>query len=193
MISFNILFDFLNSIFPNAHCELNYTNDYELLIAIMLSAQTTDKAVNKVTSILFSKYKNIKELNDASIDDIERIVSFLGMGKKKAYNIKQISNLLVTKYDCIVPKDPSILVTFPGVGNKTKNCFLAEYYHMPYLAIDTHVQRISKRLNLVNEKDNVEVIENKLNKFIPDDKKVLFNHQLISFGRNICKAKNLMC
>lgn len=188
MIDKKLLFSYLDELFPDAHCELNYSNQYELLLAIMLSAQTTDKAVNKATAILFKHYPTLLDLKNADIKDIEKDISFIGMYHNKARNIKEIATVLIDKYDGIIPHDAKLLTSLPGVGNKTKNCFLAEAYNEPYLAVDTHVQRISKRLKLVKETDNVETIEKKLLKFIPSERLIKTNHQIIWFGRYKCKA-----
>ncbi len=193
MIDKIILFNYLDSLFPDARCSLNYKKDYELLIAIMLSAQTTDKAVNKVTAILFSRYDSLEKLKSAEISDIESIISFLGMYHLKAKNIKQIAIDLSDKYNNHVPCDEKSLLSLPGIGNKTKNCFLAEWYHLPFLAVDTHVTRISKRLGIVKDNDDVIKIENKLMRCIPKERLIKTNHQLIDFGRLICKAKNPQC
>lgn len=193
MINLNIFLSYLNKLYPNAHCELNYSNDYELLIAIMLSAQTTDKAVNKVTEVLFKRFQTLNELNNATKEEIQGCIYRLGMSDVKSKNIKEIARILIEKYNSKVPNDEEELLSLPGVGNKTKNCFLAEMYHLPFLAVDTHVQRISKRLNIASENDSVKEIENKLLKLIPQEKTILVNHQLISFGRNICKAKKPLC
>ena len=193
MIDKIILFNYLDSLFPDARCSLNYKKDYELLIAIMLSAQTTDKAVNKATAILFSRYNSLEKLKSAEISDIENIISFLGMYHLKAKNIIQIATILSEKYNSHVPYDEKSLLSLPGVGNKTKNCFLAEWYHLPFLAVDTHVTRISKRLGIVKDNDDVIKIENKLMRYIPKERLIKTNHQLIDFGRLICKAKNPQC
>ncbi len=193
MINLNIFLSYLNKLYPNAHCELNYSNDYELLIAIMLSAQTTDKAVNKVTEVLFKRFQTLNELNNATKEEIQGCIYRLGMSDVKSKNIKEIARILIEKYNSKVPNDEEELLSLPGVGNKTKNCFLAEMYHLPFLAVDTHVQRISKRLNIASENDSVKEIESKLLKLIPQEKTILVNHQLISFGRNICKAKKPLC
>lgn len=193
MINLNIFLSYLNKLYPNAHCELNYSNDYELLIAIMLSAQTTDKAVNKVTEVLFKRFQTLNELNNATKEEIQGCIYRLGMSDVKSKNIKEIARILIEKYNSKVPNDEEELLSLPGVGNKTKNCFLAEMYRLPFLAVDTHVQRISKRLNIASENDSVKEIENKLLKLIPKEKTILVNHQLISFGRNICKAKKPLC
>ena len=193
MINKDIFFEYLDELYSDAHCELNYKSDYQLLIAIMLSAQTTDKAVNKATAILFSKYDSLKKLADADICDIEKCISFLGMYKNKAKNVKGIAHTIYYEYGGVVPKDPDILMSLPGVGNKTKNCYLAEMYNEPLLAVDTHVQRISKRLGIVKENDSVEAIEKKLMRYIPKEKVNKVNHQIIWFGRYFCKAIKPNC
>lgn len=192
MINQEIL-NFLDEEFPTAHCELKYTKDYEFLIAVMLSAQTTDKAVNEATAILFKKYKTIEELANADKFDIEQCIKFLGMYKVKASNVKAIAKRLIEDYGSKVPNDAEALLSLPGVGNKTKNCVLGELYNEPLLACDTHVQRTSKRLGLVKENDSVEEIERKLIKQIPVERIVKTNHQLIWFGRYMCKAQHPLC
>lgn len=188
-----ILFNYLDELYPNAHCELNYSKDYELLIAIMLSAQTTDKAVNKATAILFNKYPTLIDLKNADINDIEKCISFLGMYKNKAKHIIGIATIIIDKFSGVVPTNESDLISLPGVGNKTKNCYLAEWCNKPLLAVDTHVQRISKRLKIVSQKDDPKAIEEKLMKFIPNDRLIKTNHQLIWFGRYFCKAISPNC
>ena len=187
------IFSYFDKEFSDAKCALNYSKDYELLIAVMLSAQTTDNAVNKATAILFSKYKTIEELANAKLEDVESIISFLGMYKNKAKNVIGIATRLLNEKGGTVPMDPDYLVTLPGVGNKTKNCVMAELFNVPLLAVDTHVQRISKRLGWVKEKDSVEVMEKKLVKLIPSTRLIKTNHQIIWFGRTICKAQNPLC
>ena len=187
------ILDFLDEEFPTAHCELNYKKDYEFLIAVMLSAQTTDRAVNEATAILFSKYSSLNDLANADKFDIEKCISRLGMYKVKASNVKGIARRLLSDYDGKVPNDPEALLSLPGVGNKTKNCVLGELYNEPLLACDTHVQRTSKRLGLVNENDSVEEIERKFVKIIPQNRIVKTNHQIIWFGRYMCKAQHPLC
>lgn len=187
------IFSYLDKTFPDAKCALNYSKDYELLIAVMLSAQTTDNAVNKATNVLFKRYPTLEELAKVDIRDIENIISFLGMYKNKAKNVKGIATRLLSEQNGKVPNDPEYLVTLPGVGNKTKNCVLAELFNEPLLAVDTHVQRISKRLNLVKENDSVETMEKKLVKLIPSNRLIKTNHQIIWFGRTICKAQSPLC
>lgn len=185
----NSFISYLSSLYPNATCSLNYSKDYELLIAVMLSAQTTDKAVNKVTAILFKKYPTLDKLKKAKLQDVEDIIHPLGMYKVKAKNIIEI----VKKLDKKVPNTREKLMEYPGVGQKVANVVLAELYHLPYFAVDTHCARISKRIGIAKENDNSKVIEEKIIKLVSKDKLILLNHQMIEFGRNICKAKNPLC
>lgn len=193
MINKEILFSYLDEKYPDAHCELKYSKDYELLIAVMLSAQTTDKSVNEATAILFSKYKTVEELAKADVGDVAFIIRHLGMYQVKARNVVGIAKILVEKYGGKVPNDPEALLEMPGVGNKTKNCVLAELYNEPLLAIDTHMQRVGKRLGIADEKDSVEKIEQKYMAFLPKDRVVKSNHQIIWFGRYFCKAMSPQC
>jgi len=187
------IFDYLNELYPNAHCELEYKKDYELLIAIVLSAQTTDIRVNKVTKILFSKYKSLEELSNANIEDIENIIREIGTYKKKSEFIKKISTKLIEDGYTKVPNDREYLLTLPGVGRKTINVFLAEIYDEPAIAVDTHVERVSKRLKLAKPNDDVLTVEKKLMKKIPKDRWIKTHHQFIFFGRYHCKAMSPNC
>ena len=193
MIKPELLFSYLDEKYPDAHCELNYTKDYEFLIAVMLSAQTTDRSVNQATAILFKKYKTVEELANADLSDVEFIIRHLGMYQVKAKNVIKIAQILVKQYDGKVPKDPEALLAMPGVGNKTKNCVLGELYNVPLLAIDTHMQRVAKRLGIADEKDSVEKIEQKYMSIIPKERAVKTNHQIIWFGRYFCKALSPEC
>ena len=187
------ILSYLEQIFPDAHCELTYNNDYELLIAIVLSAQTTDKSVNKVTPVLFDKYKTLESLANASLEDIEEIIKSIGTFKKKSQFIKNIAISLVNDYNGIVPNDRTYLESLSGVGRKTTNVFLAEYYKVPTIAVDTHVDRVSKRLKLAKENDTVAQVEQNLMKYIPKDKWIETHHRLIFFGRYMCKAIKPNC
>ena len=184
---------YMEELHPNAHCELNYTKDYELLIAIVLSAQTTDKRVNKVTKVLFNKYQNLKSLSKAPLTDIENIIREIGTFKKKSLFIKEIATKLVEEQNSTVPNDREYLKTLPGVGNKTINVFLSEYYNIPNIAVDTHVERVSKRLNLASKNDTVEIVEQKLKRIIPKEQWIKTHHQFIFFGRYHCKAIKPNC
>ena len=138
--------NYLDELEPNPVCELNYTKDYELLIAVMLSAQTTDKSVNKVTEILFCKYDSLEKLSQADREDIKKIIRPLGNFNKKAINIINIANSLLNDFQGIVPHTHEELESLSGVGRKTANVVLGELYNIPSLAVDTHVLRVSNRL-----------------------------------------------
>ncbi len=184
---------YLDELFPNPKCELNYSNDYELLIAIVLSAQSTDKRVNAVTPIIFSKYNSLRALKKAHLEDLESIIRPVGSFRKKASYIKNIATILDESYNGVVPKDRELLTALPGVGRKTANVFLSEFYNMPCIAVDTHVERVSKRLKLARKNDNVLVVEKKLEKVFSKEDWAKRHLQLVLFGRYFCKAIKPMC
>ena len=184
---------YLDELFPNPKCELNYNNDYELLIAIVLSAQSTDKRVNSVTPIIFNKYDSLKTLKKASLKDLENIIRPVGSFRRKASYIKDIATILDDKYNGIVPCDREKLIELPGVGRKTANVFLSEFYNIPAIAVDTHVERVSKRLKLASKGDNVLQIEKKLEKYFSKDTWARRHLQLVLFGRYYCKAIKPEC
>ena len=189
----NKILDYLDELYPNPKCELEYTKDYELLIAIVMSAQTTDKRVNMVNKVLFKKYQSIKELSEASLEDIEKIIKPIGTYKKKAVFIKEIATKLINDNIKVIPNDREYLSSFPGVGRKTINVFLSVIYNEPLVAVDTHVNRVSKRLKLAKDGDDVLEVEKKLMKKIPKDKWNKVNHQLVFFGRYKCKSISPLC
>ena len=187
------IINYLDELFPNPRCELEYNKDYELLIAVMLSAQTTDKRVNMVTRILFKKYDSLEKLSKADINDIIDIIRPIGTFNKKAENIICISKSLLNDKNGIVPNDRKYLESLSGVGRKTANVVLSNLYNVPCIAVDTHVSRVSVRLKLAKKNDDVLVIEKKLTKKFPKDKLCRLHHQLVLFGRYYCKAKNPLC
>lgn len=193
MINTERIFTYLESLFPNAHCELEYTKDYELLIAIILSAQCTDKRVNMVTREMFKKYTTLESLDAASLKDIENEIKSLGLFKNKAKSVKETVRILLEKYDGVIPKEKELLTKLPGVGNKTANVFRAEWYKEPEIAVDTHVARVSKRLGFASEKDDVSAVERKLRKQLQKEQYIKAHHLLIHFGRYFCKAINPNC
>ena len=186
----NKIIDYLNELYPNPKCELNYNKDYELLIAVMLSAQSTDKRVNECTKVLFNKYKTIKELNDANIDDIKSIIKPIGNQNKKAIYIKEIAKYLMNNK---ITNDRSKLESINGIGRKTASLVLGLLFNEQYLPVDTHVKRVSTRLNLVNKNDNVNIIEDKLTKIFKNYNLVRLHLQLVLFGRYKCKAIKPIC
>ena len=179
----NNIIEYLDELFPNPRCELNYNKDYELLIAVMLSAQTTDKRVNMVTDILFKKYDTLDKLARANINDIINIIRPIGTFNKKANNVISISKSLLEDKNGIVPNDRNYLEGLSGVGRKTTNVVLSNLYNVPCIAVDTHVSRVSKRLGIAKKNDDVLIIEKKLNKFFPKEKLNRLHHQLVLFGR----------
>ncbi len=185
--------EYLDFLFPDPKCELDYSNDYQLLIAIMLSAQSTDKRVNTVTPIIFTRYPSLEALKDASLDDLERIIRPVGSFRKKALYTKKIATILVDKYNGVVPRSREELEAFPGIGRKTVNVFLSEFYNEPAIAVDTHVERVSKRLGLCYQKDDVLQIERKLMKKFSKDVWGKRHLQMVLFGRYYCKAVKPEC
>lgn len=183
---------YLDSLFPDARCELLYTKDYELLIATVLSAQCTDKRVNMVTQELFSKF-DIFTLAKASLQEIEKIIRPVGTYTRKALYIKTIAEKLVADYNGIVPNNREFLESLPGVGRKTCNVVLSNIYDVPAIAVDTHVERVSKRLGIVKESDTVGIVEKKLMKFFPKEKWSRLHHQIVLFGRYKCKSISPIC
>ena len=185
--------DYLDELFPNPRCELNYTKDYELLLATMLSAQTTDKRVNSVTEILFKKYPTLKALSKANITDIQNIIRPIGTYHKKSENLIEIAKKLNKDYGETLPNNRDYLESLPGVGRKTANVVLSNIFNVPCIAVDTHVSRVSKRLNLAKENDNPLQIEKKLNKKFKKEDLCKRHHQLVLFGRYYCLARNPKC
>lgn len=193
MIVMTNILDYLDELFPNPKCELVYHKDYELLIAVMLSAQTTDKRVNMVTKVLFNKYPDLKSLSEADINDIIEIIKPIGTFNRKAVCVKEIAASLLKYCNGIVPNDREYLESLSGVGRKTVNVVLSNLYNENVLAVDTHVARVSKRLNLAKNDDDVLTIEKKLSRKFPKDKLGRIHHQLVLFGRYHCKANKPEC
>lgn len=185
--------EYLDELFPNPRCELNYNKDYELLIAVVLSAQTTDKRVNSVTPILFDKYKNLEELSRADVNDIAKIIKPIGTFNKKAMFVKEIATILNEQYNGKVPNDRMSLEKMPGVGRKTTNVVLSVLFNVPAIAVDTHVSRVSKRLGFAKKNDDVGIIEKKLMKKFDKSTWSKRHHQLVLFGRYHCKATSPNC
>lgn len=188
----NIIIDYLEELYPKAQCELVYHHDYELLIATVLSAQCTDKRVNIVTKNLWNNY-DLNSLSKAKIDDIEKIIHSLGNSNKKAFYIIQIAKRLVNECNGVVPNDREYLESLPGVGRKTCNVVLSNIYNIPAIAVDTHVERVSKRLKLAYANDDVYTIEKKLMRVFPKEKWSKLHHQIVLFGRYKCKAIKPIC
>lgn len=187
-----ILHEFDN-LFPDAKCELVHSNELELLIAVMLSAQTTDASVNKLTERLFQKYHTVEDYANAPIEELEQDLKSIGLYRNKAKNIKAMAQKLISDFGGQVPCEHEALQTLPGVGRKTANVVISEGFQVPAIAVDTHVERISKRLGIAQKKDSVLTVEKKLMKNIPKERWIKTHHQMIFFGRYHCKAMNPQC
>ncbi len=187
------ILDHLEQLYPDAWCEVNHKNAYELTIAVLLSAQTTDISVNKVTPLLFEKYPSVYELSQASLKDVENILKTLGLYRNKAKNIITLAKQVIENFDGEIPDNQTDLVTLAGIGRKSANVVVSCWYGVPAIAVDTHVSRVSKRLRLAYANDDVNVIERKLNRKFPKDRWSKAHHTMIFFGRYQCKAKNPDC
>jgi endonuclease-3 len=181
----------LDLLFPNPRCELDYTKDYELVLSVMLSAQTTDKRVNIVTSELYKKYDSLLKLNNLSIEELNDYLRTIGFHKTKSVYFKQIVSSLLEKGN--VPNDRQYLESLPGVGRKTASVVLSQLFDEPSFAVDTHVFRVSKRLGITTQKDDVLKTEEKLKKYFDKEKWNRVNSQLVLFGRYHCTSKNPKC
>lgn len=185
--------DKMGDMFPNAHCELNHSNPFELVIAVALSAQCTDVLVNKVTSKLFQKYKTPEDYLNVSLEELQQDIRSIGLYRNKAKNIQKLCQLLLDEYNGIVPIDRDELMKLPGVGRKTANVVVSVAYGVPAIAVDTHVERVSKRLAFCRWKDSVLEVEKTLMKKVPIEEWSVTHHRMIFFGRYHCKAQNPQC
>ncbi len=184
--------DILEDTYPEAECALDHKNVFELLVCVVLSAQTTDKSVNRISPELFSKYPDAKALSDADQADVEEILHSIGMYRTKAKNIISLAKELVIRYHGIVPNTYEELVELPGVGRKTANVVLSVGFGVQRIAVDTHVFRVANRIGLVSEKDVLKT-ELSLMDCIPEDRWSKTHHSLIFHGRNICDARKPKC
>lgn len=193
MITTDEILDQLEIMFPDAHCELIHKNPFELLVAVVLSAQTTDNAVNKVTPALFESFPDPKTMANADIKDIEDKIKRIGLYRNKARSIQNLSKSLLTSFDGNVPQSMKDLTSLAGVGRKTANVVRSVCFDIPSIAVDTHVERISKRLGLAKVYDSVEVVEQKLKRKIKREHWNKAHHLFIFFGRYFCTARNPQC
>ena len=187
-----VIFSTLKELIPNAKTELNYSSPFQLLIAVILSAQATDTSVNKATKKLFSVAESAKELSRLPTNEIELYIKTIGLYKNKAKNISLTSKIIETNYAGKVPHDRSILESLPGVGRKTANVILNTIFGDPVIAVDTHIFRLANRINLGPGKNPLEV-EKRLTKLIPKEFLVDAHHLLILHGRYVCKAQKPIC
>ncbi|MGX9133861.1 endonuclease III [Rummeliibacillus sp. JY-2-4R] len=185
--------DKMEEMFPDAHCELVHDNPFELTIATLLSAQCTDALVNKVTATLFKKYKKPEDYLSVPLPELEQDIRSIGLFRSKAKNIQKLCVRLLDEYNGVIPDSREELVTLPGVGRKTANVVLSVAFGQPALAVDTHVERVTKRLGLCKWKDSVLEVEQTVMRKTPMEKWSKTHHQLIFFGRYHCKAQNPNC
>lgn len=185
--------DTMADMFPHAHCELIHTNPFELLIAVVLSAQTTDANVNRVTEKLFQKYKTPEDYLAVPQSELEEDIRSIGLYRTKAKNIQKLCRKLLDEYDGNVPQTREELMQFPGVGRKTANVVISVAFNVPAIAVDTHVERVAKRLGFCRWKDSVLEVEKTLMRKIPEEEWSISHHRFIFFGRYHCKAMNPNC
>jgi endonuclease III len=185
--------DKMGEMYPNAHCELRHSNPFELIIAVSLSAQCTDALVNKVTKGLFEKYKTPEDYLNVSVEELQNDIRSIGLYRNKAKNIQNLCRMVLDDYNGQIPVDRDELIKLPGVGRKTANVVVSVAYGIPAIAVDTHVERVSKRLAICRYKDSVLEVERTLMKKVPKEEWSITHHRLIFFGRYHCKAQNPQC
>lgn len=187
-----VVVDILEELYPDAKAELDYSTPFELLIAVILSAQCTDVRVNMVTRILFEMANTAEKLAELPLQVIEEIIKPCGLYKTKAFNIKTTAERIVAQFDGQVPSDHDALVSLPGVGRKTANVVVSNAFNVPAIAVDTHVFRVSNRIGLANAK-TVEETEKQLMKGIDRELWTKAHHMIIFHGRRVCKARAPLC
>ncbi|MEY8750900.1 endonuclease III [Alkalicoccobacillus gibsonii] len=185
--------DVMGELFPEAECELVHKNPFELLIAVVLSAQCTDALVNRVTPALFEKYQTPADYVNVPVEELEKDIRSIGLFRSKAKNIQKLSQSLIDQYGGEVPRTRDELVGLAGVGRKTANVVTSVAFGVPAIAVDTHVERVSKRLGICRWKDNVKVVEETLMKKLPEEVWSDAHHRMIFFGRYHCKAQSPNC
>ena len=187
------MIDVISDMFPNAECELKHDNPFQLTIAVLLSAQTTDNSVNKVTAKLFQKYHTAEDFLQVPQEELENDIRTIGLYRNKAKNIQKLCRSLLDKFNGEIPRTHKELESLAGVGRKTANVVMSVAFDEPSLAVDTHVERVSKRLGICRWKDNVRQVEEKLCKVVPRERWNRTHHQLIFFGRYHCLARAPKC
>ena len=183
----------MKEMFPEAECELNHKNPFELVIAVLLSAQCTDVLVNKVTQELFKKYQTPEDYLAVSLEELESDIRSIGLYRSKAKNIKKLCRSILEEFNGEVPQTVKELETLAGVGRKTANVVASVAFGVPAIAVDTHVERVSKRLAICRWKDSVNEVEETLKRKIPEDEWSDTHHRMIFFGRYHCKARSPEC
>ena len=187
------ILDEMERLFPDAHCELNHRSPFELLVAVVLSAQTTDASVNRVTPQLFERFPTPQAMAQASAEEIGDCIRSIGLYRNKAKSLKALSTSLVENFGGIVPSSRKELMSLAGVGRKTANVVRSVCFDIPSFAVDTHVERVSKRLGFAKAQDDVEKVEEKLRRKIARERWNHGHHLFIFFGRYLCTARNPKC
>lgn len=187
------MIDVIADMFPNAECELKHDNAFELTIAVLLSAQCTDNLVNKVTRTLFQKYKTPQDYLNVDIEELQNDIRSIGLYRNKAKNIQKLCQSLLEQFNGQIPSTHKELESLAGVGRKTANVVMSVAFDEPSLAVDTHVERVSKRLGINRWKDNMTQVEDRLCSIIPKERWSRSHHQLIFFGRYHCLARKPKC
>lgn len=182
----------LRRAYPNARCELHFSNPLELAVAAILSAQCTDQRVNQITPELFRKYRTAADWAAAPPEVLEREIRSTGFFRNKARSIRALAHTLVEKFDGRVPDDLDTLVTLPGIGRKTANLLLASAFHKPGIIVDTHCRRVAQRLGLVSS-DDPDEIEMELKALLPEEVWSVFSHSMVFHGRYCCFARRPAC
>lgn len=180
--------EYLDKLYPNTKCFLNHQNDYQLLFAVIMSAQSQDKVVNIVTPVLFNKYQSLEALANANLNDVIEIIKIVGLAPTKAKNIISSAKILIDTFGGVVPKNREDLMSLPGVGYKTASVVRGELFNLNEFPVDTHVNRVMLRLQIANKKDTPKDLEQKLVKLYTGDNMIHFHRQVITFGREICIA-----
>ena len=186
------ILNLLKKHYPDAKTRLDFKNNYECIVAVSLSARTTDNQVNKITPELFQSYGDFYKLSSAKPSEIEALINKCGLYKSKSRNLVEMARIIVNDYHGDVPSDIIELMTLPGVGRKTANVVRSTLFNQPAIAVDTHVFRVSRRLGLATGKDTIKV-EKELMEIIPKKDWSKTHHQLITHGREICHSRKPLC
>lgn len=185
--------EIIGEMFPEAKCELEHRNVFELLVATILSAQATDVSVNKATPALFSAFPDPQALAGATMDEVIPLINSIGLYRNKAKYLIKMAQMLLTDFSGNVPRTREELMRLPGVGRKTANVVLSVGFNIPAIAVDTHVERVTKRLKMVPADASVREVEETLMKKLPEELWGIAHHRLIFFGRYRCTARHTNC
>ncbi|MCF1686060.1 endonuclease III [Tetragenococcus halophilus] len=179
----------INKLYPKLGTDLNHETNFQLLCAVLLSAQTTDVSVNKVTPQLFEKFPTPEAMSVASLEDIQQNIRSIGLYKNKAKYLKNMSQMLLEKFDGQVPDNREELTTLPGVGRKTANVVLTNGFNIPAFAVDTHIKRVTRKLHFVPQDASVEKVEQMMSDKLPEEMWYPAHHSILLFGRYQCVAR----